>query len=140
VGFNEKLYWSIIILTIIVAAWYADAAIAFAANSTTAIEDFSAYLWWAMGIYVVAIIVGTILVAIFDKDKNKETYDERDNIIDMRSERIASYAQGFGLFGILVMVMMDYSAFALANSILGVMVFSTLVGFGLRLFHYRRRA
>jgi len=136
-GFNEKIYAGIIATTILVFGWYLFDIAAMAADGQPSVADFGPRLWLMMGLYIVLLVAVTIVAAVTGKN-DKETYDERDNMIDLKSERIASYTQGLLLFGLLVLVMFEYSLFIIAHAILGIMVVSTLIGFGMRLYYYRR--
>ncbi len=141
-GFTEKSYIGVIITTLAVAGWYMAEAFAAASAGQTSIAEFGPTMWTVMGVYVVLIIAVMIVTAILSKGEGEEMgeFDERDQLIDMRAERTGSYAQSVGLFGLLVMLTMEVSAFALANTIMGIMAFATILTFALRLYYYRRGA
>ena len=139
-GVNEKSYVGIIITTVVVFGWYFLEAYTAAASGLTAVADFGFTMWVMMGVYVALIIAVMIVSAIISKKDGGEMgeFDERDSLIDMRAERMGSYVQATGLFGLLVMVMAEVSTFMLAHTILGIMVFSTMFTFVVRLYLYRK--
>ena len=136
-GLNERISAGVIAITILVFGWYFLDIMAMTADARPTVAEFGPTLWLMMGFYVVLVIIVTILAAVMSK-KDKEMYDERDDLIDLRSERVASYVQGGLLFGLLILVMFEYSLFIIAHAILGIMVIYTLIGFGMRLYYYRR--
>jgi len=141
-SFNEKTTLGVLIATIVVFGWYFIEAAGLMAAGTTSVDDFSLSMWVMLGLYIAMIIAATIISAIMSRDEGDEMgeVDERDEMIDARSERIGSYIQGAGLFGILVLVTLEYSTFIIAHAILALMAVSTIVTFGLRFYLYRRGA
>lgn len=141
-SFNEKTTLGVLIATIVVFGWYFIEAAGLMAAGTTSVDDFSLSMWVMLGLYIAMIIAATIISAIMSRDEGDEMgeVDERDEMIEARSERIGSYIQGAGLFGVLVLVTLEYSTFIIAHAILALMAVSTIVTFGLRFYLYRRGA
>ncbi|WP_417456019.1 hypothetical protein [Kordiimonas sp.] len=140
-GFNEKSYIGVLVTTIVVYGWYFTDAFSRAAAGETAVSQFGPTMWVMFGIHIVLMIAAMVLTAIFShKEAEELEFDERDSLIDMKSERVGSYIQACGLFALLVLVMFEYSAFVLAHTILGTMVIGTLITFSMRLYLYRKGA
>jgi hypothetical protein len=141
-SFNEKTTLGVLIATIVVFGWYFIKAAGLMAAGTTSVDAFSLSMWVMLGLYIAMIIAATIISAIMSRDEGDEMgeVDERDEMIDARSERIGSYIQGAGLFGILVLVTLEYSTFIVAHAILALMAVSTITTFSLRFYLYRRGA
>lgn len=141
-SFNEKTTLGVLIATIVVFGWYFIEAAGLMAAGTTSVDDFSLSMWVMLGLYIAMIIAATIISAIMSRDEGDEMgeVDERDEMIEARSERIGSYIQGAGLFGILVLVTLEYSTFIVAHAILALMAVSTITTFSLRFYLYRRGA
>jgi len=140
-GFKEKLYIAILAVTLLIFGWYFTDAFSAADQGYTTVADFGPKLWIMLAIYIAVVIAVTIITSIITKIKEGEIdqdFDERDTMIDLKAERITSYTQAFMLFGVLVLVMMEYNTFILAHAILGMMVLTTFIGFGVRLYLYRR--
>lgn len=133
----ERTYWAMLVITIVVYGWYFTSVLTNLPADMDATNLFSFKLWAMMGGYVVLAIIVAVLANITQKEPMEE-FDERDNIIDMKAERIASYVQAVAVFGTLVMVMFDFSRFVLAHALLATMVISTLIGISARLYLYRR--
>ncbi len=136
-GLNEKSSAAIFVTTAVTFGWYFFTVMT---DQATTIE-FAGRMWWTLGVYTALIItIMIIAAATTDKDdmENMEEFDERDREIEQRSEVYSSYTQGAGLIGLLFIVTTDHSKFVIAHSILGLLVLSTLVSFGLRFYFYRK--
>ncbi|NVJ97668.1 MAG: hypothetical protein HWE25_05920 [Alphaproteobacteria bacterium] len=138
-GFTEKMLISVLAVTFIVFGWYGFDVYGRAMAGETAVAEFSGTMWIMFGSYIALVMAAAIItgiVAHFQGDELEE--DERDRLIELKAERVGSYTQTFGLIGLLVMVISEYSAFVIAHAILAVMVISTTITFLLRLYFYRR--
>lgn len=136
-GLNEKSSAAIFVTTAITFGWYFFTAMTDQATTT----EFASRMWWTIGVYVGLIITVMIIAAVTtnkDDMEDVEDFDERDRQIEGRSEVWSSYIQGAGLIGLLFIAMGDHSKFVIVHSILGLLVLSTLVSFGLRFYFYRK--
>ncbi|WP_262693784.1 hypothetical protein [Kordiimonas aquimaris] len=133
----ERTYLAALIVTIAVYAWYFTSVFTNLPTDMNSTNEFGTKLWTMMGAYVVLVIIISILANILQKEPAEE-FDERDDIIDMKAERIASYVQAVAVFGILVLVMFDFSKFILAHALLATMVLSTIISVSVRLYLYKR--
>ena len=92
-SFQEKSAWGSLVGLGLVAYWYFPKAFVVAQ-----VSDSPAPLFWISVICIIALIViFSVYHAAIALHGGDET-DERDNLLDLKSERIASYALGFGLF------------------------------------------
>ncbi|WP_020398261.1 hypothetical protein [Kordiimonas gwangyangensis] len=140
-GFNERSYIGVLVATVLVYGWYFIEAYGLASAGETAISQFGPTMWTMVAAHIVLVIAMMVLTAILSRRKGEELeFDERDNIIEMKAERIGSYMQGCGLFAVLVLVMLEYSSFAIAHTILAVMAVSVIISFSMRLYLYRKGA
>lgn len=133
----ERTYLAALFVTIAVYAWYFTSVFTNLPSDMNSTGEFEFKLWTMMGAYVVLLIIVAILASLIHKDSVEE-YDERDNIIDMKAERIASYVQAMAVFGTLVLVMFDFSTFVIAHALLATMILSTVISVSVRLYLYRR--
>jgi hypothetical protein len=133
----EKIFLSSGIATVLFYGWYFFDAFANTPVDQMAISDFGPRMWTMIGAYIALMIIVTVVASMMHKGKTEE-YDERDSIIDMKAERICSYAQAACIFGVLVLVMFDFNAFVIAHALLGTMVMATVIGVATRLYLYRR--
>lgn len=133
----EKTYLGTLVATILFYSWYFYDTLANTPADQMAIAAFGPRMWTMIGAYIVLMIIVAVVTGILSKGKTEE-YDERDSIIDMKAERICSYVQAVFLFGILVLVMFGFGAFAIAHAVLGAMVITTVIGMIIRLYLYRR--
>lgn len=132
----ERTHFLALIVTVVVYGWYFVTALTNLPTDMNATDEFGPRLWTMMGVYVVLIIVIAILGNI--NQKEPEEYDERDNFIDMKAERIGSYIQATAIFLALVLVMFEFSTFVVAHTLLAAMVLSTIIVVSIRLYLYRR--
>lgn len=139
-SFNEKMVLGVLGATIVVFGWYFMNAFAMMQAGATSVREFGPTMWVMIGVYVAALIATTVISAIMSRNEGDEMgeVDERDEMIEARSERIGSYVQATGLFGILVLVMFEYSTFIIAHAILALMALSTIISFSMRLYLYRK--
>ena len=140
-GFNERSYIGVLVATVLIYGWYFIVAYDRAVAGETAVSQFGSIMWTMVFVHIALVILMMVLNAVFSRRKGEELeFDERDNIIEMKAERVGSYLQGCGLFGILVLVMLEYSTFIIAHAILALMALSTVISFTMRLYLYRRGA
>ena len=91
--FREKSSWGSLLALGAVAYWYFPRAFGIASNSNDATD--------IMGISFTCIVALIIIEAIYHSiiaGKGGDMIDERDILIDLKAERIASYVLGIGLF------------------------------------------
>lgn len=133
----ERAYAGILIVTIACFGWYFADTLTSTDFATAQITDFTSRIWIMFGIYIVLVII-TAVVTHFADTGAEDEFDERDNTIDMISERLCSYFQAAALFGVLVLTMYEFSFFLIAHVVLAAIVLTTMLGLGARLYLYRR--
>lgn len=88
---------------------------------------------------IVLLVVAHILIAaLAPKEAGRE--DERDRVIEMRSDARASYVLAAGVFAAMAMLWLEMPPFWVANALLGALTASEIVKGVLRAVAYRRRA
>ncbi len=75
---------------------------------------------------IVAIVLNT-LAALFSPREATAPADERETMIDLKAERIASYTLSVGVLCLIGALLMGWNAFLVANLLLASMVISELV-------------
>jgi hypothetical protein len=147
-SFEEKLTWVNTITTVVVAiayAWIVGGQLA----ETPATQI--AYQWpmiVACGAIVLLTILGAIGAAIGTAVSSAVTgdgsvddidrKDERDVHIGWRGDRVGYYVSSVLIFGVLVMTMLEFSYFWIANGIFAAFVIAGLVSSAVKLVAYRR--
>ena len=86
---------------------------------------------------IVAIVLNTIIALFHPKTANAPA-DERETVIDLKAERIASYTLSIGVICLIGALLMGWNAFLVANLLLASMVIAELVK-ALALIAYFRR-
>lgn len=75
---------------------------------------------------IVAIVLNTIIALFHPKTANAPA-DERETMIDLKAERIASYTLSIGVICLIGALLMGWNAFLVANLLLASMVVAELV-------------
>lgn len=133
----ERTYIGVLAVTIVCFGWYFTDTMVSVDFAIAQIGDFTGRIWTMFGIYIVLVIVTAIATHFADTGAGDE-FDERDNTIDMISERLCSYFQAAALFGILILTMYEFSTFLIVHVVLAAIVLTTILGLGTRLYLYRR--
>lgn len=149
-SFEEKLTWVSATTTIVVAFLYA--WIVGGQLSDTPVADIP--YQWPMIVATVAMIVltvvGVIVAAIgtaisaeiaspgsadsLDIDRS----DERDKSISRRGDIVGYYVSSVLVFGVLIITMMEFDYFWIANALFASLLIGGLVSSAVKLFLYRR--
>lgn len=133
----ERTFTGMLVVTIAVFGWYfLDIALNMPIDQTS-VSDFAPRMWLMMGLYIVLVIIIAVANCVWQKEP-VEDMDERDRIIDMRAEWLASHTQSWAIFGVLALVLFDFSVFIIAHALLATIVISTIVSIARRLHLYRR--
>lgn len=133
----ERTYAGVLAVTIACFGWYFTDTLISVDFATAQIADFTGRIWTMFGIYIVLVIITAIATHFADIGAEDE-FDERDNTIDMISERLCSYFQAAALLGVLVLTMYEFSTFLIVHVVLAAIVITTILGLGARLYLYRR--
>lgn len=92
-----------------------------------------------IALVVVAVALNTVL-ALFNLKQAQAPADERETLIDLKAERIASYTLSVGVICLIGALLMGWNAFLVANLLLASMVISELVKAGAQIAYFRRGA
>lgn len=105
-SFQEKSAWGSLVGLGLVGYWYFPRAFLVAQSSNS-----PAALFWISVVCIIALIViFSVYHAAIAVHGGDET-DERDHLIDLKAERIASYALGIGLFWLVARIVSGESVF-----------------------------
>ena len=75
---------------------------------------------------IVAIVLNTV-IALFHPESANAPADERETMIDLKAERIASYTLSIGVICLIGALLVGWNAFLVANLLLASMVIAELV-------------
>lgn len=79
-----------------------------------------------VALIIVAIVLNTVIALFHPKTANAPA-DERETMIDLKAERIASYTLSIGVICLIGALLMGWNAFLVANLLLASMVIAELV-------------
>lgn len=85
---------------------------------------------------VVLAVIGHVAIALI-RPSEAGAFDERDRIVDLRSEAIGGYALGTGVFVALGLILIDVDVFWVAQTLLAGGVVSELVKYAATFVLYR---
>ena len=91
-----------------------------------------------VGAVIVLSIVAHILIAVAAPSEADDTRDERDKLVEMRGDQRGGFVQSFVIFGALVIAMLDFPAWLIANAVLAGLVAGEVVKAVSKLIDYRR--
>lgn len=139
--FMERLWATLLALTIIFSLWYGVTVYSDWSAPGWDADAFPSYLWWMVGFYVALTIAGAVFAAVYGYKTDGADFDvtdDRDDLIDLKGERVASYGQGMGLALLLLGLWQGWPLALMAHSIVGIMFGSTLMGMAVKLWLYRK--
>ena len=93
----------------------------------------------AVVVLVVFAVVSHIVIAVVNP-KEADAYDERDRLIDLRSERVGGYVLAVGVFFGLVLAMGEVEHFFVAQTLLLSLVLAQISDEATKVVLYRRGA
>lgn len=96
-----------------------------------------AVIGWAV-LWVVAIVVITIHAALTERRHDVDAEDERDELINLRGDRVSYQVLGFGIVIALGLVMVEAEYFWIAQALLVVAVMAAIARSIAVLAYYRR--
>jgi hypothetical protein len=147
-SFKEKMVWVSGVVTVVVGAVYFGVVGAKLDGGAVGSID---YKWWmigAVGVTIVASIVGAIVMAIGTairaeitgqgsvKDIDRE--DERDKGIDRRGELIGYYVSSVGVVAALALALWRQDQFWIANALYLFLLIGSVVSSAAKIVLYRR--
>lgn len=136
-SFKEKSTWIMAIIAAGAYALYVTIILGRAENIPLTDVTYIATLIWTIGAVIVATIVAHIAVGIASpEDAGKE--DQRDREIDRFGEYVGQWPVAFGALGAMVLAMLEWDHFWIANVIYLAFVISTLLGSAAKIIAYRR--
>ena len=143
-SFKEKSIWGSLVALAGVSAWYFWAAFDMAAAGAT---DLTALGGLAVGLVVVLIVVQIVWHSVITGRHGEEGEDERDRLISLKAERVASYVLGVGVIFVIGHLWFSeifgngsVSAFVTGNLLLLALALSEIAKCVSQLVFYRRGA
>lgn len=91
--FQEKSAWGSLVALGLVSYWYFPAAFAAAGNKGAAADLIAISIGCVVALVIIEIVYHVIIAS-----RGDDVRDERDVLINIRAERIASFVLGIGLF------------------------------------------
>ena len=92
-----------------------------------------------VGLVVIAAAL-TILAALLNPKEANAPADERETLIDLKAERIASYTLSVGVVLLIGALLLGWNGYLVANLLLASMVISELVRAGAQIAYFRTGA
>jgi predicted RND superfamily exporter protein len=92
-----------------------------------------------VGLVVIAAAL-TILAALLNPKEANAPADERETLIDLKAERIASYTLSVGVVLLIGALLLGWNGYLVANLLLASMVISELVKAGAQIAYFRTGA
>lgn len=90
--------------------------------------------------FVVLVAALTIIIAIASPKDANAPADERERLIDLKAERIASYTLSTGVVCLIGALLLGWNGFLVANLLLASMVIAELVKASAQIIHFRAGA
>ncbi len=87
--------------------------------------------------FVVVVTTLTVIAALFNPKAANAPADERETLIDLKSERIASYTLSVGVVCLIGGLLLGWNAYLVANLLLASMVISELVKASAQIVYFR---
>ncbi|PZO53423.1 MAG: hypothetical protein DCF16_06790 [Alphaproteobacteria bacterium] len=87
--------------------------------------------------FVVVVTTLTVIAALFNPKAANAPADERETLIDLKSERIASYTLSVGVVCLIGALLLGWNAHLVANLLLASMVISELVKASAQIVYFR---
>ena len=145
--FEEKMSWVSMVVTVVVAGLYFATVLGEVGDVPAADIAYQRSLLIAIGASIVLMIIGAIAMAVGTAVSAEVTgegsvddidrKDERDVRISGRGDVVAFYATSAGALGALVLVMLEYEYFWIANALYLTFVVAALVSDGVKIHAYR---
>ncbi len=87
--------------------------------------------------FVVVVTTLTVIAALFNPKAANAPADERETLIDLKSERIASYTLSVGVVCLIGALLLGWNAYIVANLLLASMVIAELVKASAQIVYFR---
>ena len=146
--FEEKVTWVGVVVSAVVAAVYFSVILGRLGDAPVIEIAYQRPLLIAIGAVIVLTIVGSIAMGIGTGISAEITgrgsaedigrKDERDVRIGRRGELVGYYVASIGMLGVLVLTMLEYDYFWIANALYLSFVVAALVSSAVKLVAYRR--
>lgn len=140
-SFHEKSAIAMLaILAIVYGGYFQSAFELHQTGVTTMRESGSGMIGAVIGIIVLSILFHTVIAVFSPKEEAKtlELKDERDKLINIRSDAHSSWILGFGIFAAIAMTFFEKSYFLIGHVLLASLVVTEMIKYLFVIYHYRR--
>jgi hypothetical protein len=141
-GFQEKSNLAMLAILLVVYGIYFGQAMTSILGAgvppAEALAASNALMIVTVGAVIILSIVAHIGLAIAAPSEANENGDERDKLVEMRGDQRGGFVQSLVIFGALVIAMLDFPAWLIANAVLAGLVAGEVVKAVSKLIDYRR--
>lgn len=138
-SFREKSAWvALLTYGLVFGAYFA--ALSRAWNEAYAQGLSICLLIGAVVVLIIVAVVLNTLIALFNPKQANAPADERETMIDLKAERIASYTLSVGVVCLIGALLVGWNAYLVANLLLASMVVAELVKALAQIVSFRRGA
>ena len=139
-AFREKAAWISLIVGIGVYVFYFAQAVPAMARGETGGGYYFGLLAAMTVLFVIAMIVLTVVAAVFAPKDAKTPLDERERLIGLKASQLAAVALSAGAFMTIIVLFLGADRFFAANFLFLSMAVSETLKSGAQIFYYRRGA
>lgn len=138
--FVEKSTLTMTLVLVVVFGWYFALALGPVAASPDRQGAFTGLVLAATVVLAILAAVSHIVLALLFHRQANTAHDERDRLIALRSERLGGYILATGVFGGIVLAMLETTPFWIAQALLACWVLAEVSEGVAKLLLYRRGA
>lgn len=136
-SYEEKGTWVYLAVSVGAYAWYLAVILGKAAQTPFTELSYVPTLLWAIGIAIIASIVGRMVFAM-SRSRDNYKVDARDKEINRFGEYVSGIVLGAGMVGPFVLALAEFHSFWIANAMYLAFVLAAIVGAVVKLVSYRR--
>lgn len=137
-SFREKAAWISLVVSIGVYVFYFAQAVPALAHGNTGGGYYFGLLVGTTVLFVIALIVLTVVVAVLAPKDAKTPLDEREKLIGLKASQLAGASLSAGAFMTILALFLGANRFFAANFLFFSMGISETLKSGAQIFYYRR--
>ncbi len=134
-SFEEKRVWVQLVGTIAGIGGYLYVALHMFAEGVDALPAYAAVFMVAVGLMVAILVLGHILAAVTGRVEQR---DERDRLIEWRSESNSGWVLAVGIFSAITCMLFSISNVLVAHLLILTLFAATLMQYAFQILYYRR--
>lgn len=135
--FQEKSTAILVGLLLLIYGWYTLDVFSMASHTPVQDIDYHPMLLGMVGLFVVLAVIAHILIFVINPNES-DTPDERDKLLRLRGDRVASLITGAGVLGAIALSMTNAAHFWIAHALLAALVLGEIFRGVYVLIGYRR--